>query len=52
MGFAMLGGLVNIQKLRSGFVGGGFSGLTLCCFYSKLRNQKRRGECAVDGGCV
>ena len=29
------------QRRRSGFIGVGFSGLILCCFYSKQRDQNR-----------
>ena len=45
-------GGVNKQRLRSGFIGGGFSGLILCCLYSKQRDQNKEGGCTVDGGCV
>ena len=39
------GGGVNKQRLRSGFIGGGFSGLILCCFYSKQRDQNTEVDC-------
>ena len=52
MGFTMLGGLgggVNKQRLGSGFIGGGLSGLILCCFYSKQRDQNKEG--GMHSGC-
>ena len=35
------GGAFNKQRLRSGFIGGGLSGLILCCFYSNQRGQNK-----------
>ena len=38
-------GGVNKQRLRSGFIWGGFSGLVLCCFYSKQFDQNKEVDC-------
>ena len=43
MGFTGVRGGFIEPRLRSGFIGGGFSGLILCCFYSKLRDENKEG---------
>ena len=40
------GGAFNKQRLRSGFIGGGLSGLILCCFYSNQRGQNKELDCS------